>query len=99
MVSSCPVPSNEADYNVKAVPVVGSFTTQHLLLVISGVAASITLLISLFLVIKHLHRYTEPKQQRQVARIIFVPVVFSVLSAISIISYSVSCRIKFSMRH
>ena len=39
---------------------------------------------------KHLHRYTEPKQQRQVIRIIFFPVVYSVLSALSIVDYKVA---------
>lgn len=70
--------------------VVGPFTTQNLLFVIAIICAGITIAISFFLIMKHLHRYTEPNQQRQVIRIIFTPVVFSVFSALSILNYKVA---------
>lgn len=92
MVSSCPLPKDAAEYKVVPVPAIGPFTTQHLLLLISGSAALLTGFISYFNIIKHLHRYTEPKQQRQIIRILYFPVVFSVLSAVSIIDYDVCIR-------
>lgn len=88
--SSCPLPKNYEEYAVVPVKVVGPFTTQHLLLAIAGGAAVVTNIISFFLIMKHLHRYTESKQQRQIIRIIFFPPVYATLSAISIINYEVA---------
>jgi len=70
--------------------VVGPFTTQNLLFFIAIVAAGITTVTSFFLIMKHLHRYTASNQQRQIIRIIFTPVVFAVLSALSILNYKVA---------
>lgn len=88
--SSCPLPKNWEEYAVKPVKIAGPFTLQNLLFIFGIACAGITLFISIFLITKHLHRYTEPKQQRQVVRIIFTPVVFATLSALSILSYSVA---------
>lgn len=70
--------------------VLGPFTTQNVLFIFSIACAGITTVISLFLIMKHLHRYTEPRQQRQIIRIIFTPVVFSVLYALSVLNYKVA---------
>lgn len=88
--SGCPLPKNWEEFSVNPVKILGPFTLQHLLFLFSIACAGITTSISLFLITKHLHRYTEPKQQRQIVRIIFTPVVFAVLSALSILSYSVA---------
>lgn len=87
---ACPLPKDPETYVIQPVPIVGSFTAQHLLLMISTICAGLTIFISYFLIIKHLHRYPEPKQQRQIIRIIFTPVVYSALSALSIINYQVA---------
>lgn len=73
---------------------VGPFTTQQLLMIIAGGAAVITNIISFFLIMKHLHRYTESKQQRQIIRIIFFPPVYATLSAVSIVNYHVAQYMK-----
>lgn len=86
--SQCPLPDNWQEFSVSPVKVAGPFTLQHLLFLFSIACAGLTTIISLFLIMKHLHRYTNPKQQRQIVRIIFTPVVFATLSAISILSYS-----------
>lgn len=90
MVNHCPLPDNWEEFSVNPVKIAGPFTFQHLLFIFSIACAGLTTLISLFLITKHLHRYTVPKQQRQIIRIIFTPVVFAVLSALSILSYSVA---------
>ena len=84
---TCPLPSNEADLHIKAEPIVGSLTFQHLAAIIAAGCTGITLFLSLWLIIKHLHRYTFPSQQRQIIRIIFTPVIFAVFSLLSIIFY------------
>lgn len=88
--SGCPLPKNWEEFSVNPVKIVGPSTLQHLLFLFSIVCAGITTIISLYLITKHLHRYTEPKQQRQIVRITFTPVVFATLSALSILSYSVA---------
>lgn len=85
--AGCPLPSNWEEYGVNPVDIVGPFTLQQLLFIFSISCAGITTLISIFLIIKHLHRYTEPKQQRQIVRIVFFPVLFATLSALSILNY------------
>lgn len=87
---TCPLPSDSEGYYIIPVPILGPLTLQYLLLTISGGCAALTIFISYFLIIKHLHRYTEPKQQRQIIRIIFTPVVYAVISCLSIIDYSVT---------
>lgn len=90
----CPLPKNEADLLIKGQNITGPFTFQNILLLIALIGAGFTIAISLFLIIKHLHRYTVPKQQRQIIRIIFTPVVFSVLSAVSIVDYEAARYMK-----
>lgn len=90
--STCPLPKNWEEYAIQPVPVAGPLTLQHLLLIIAAAAAGITIFISYFLIFKHLHRYTEPKQQRQIIRIIFTPCVFSSLSAVTIVNYPIVAK-------
>lgn len=86
--STCPLPKDETSLLLKGEPVAGSLTFQHILLIVSIACTGIVAFISYFLVFKHLHRYTQPKQQRQIIRIVFTPLVFSVFSALSILNYS-----------
>lgn len=90
---TCPLPKDEASLLLAGDPVLGSLTFQHLILLISIGCAGATTVISLFLILKHLHRYREPKQQRQVIRIIFTPVVFAVLSVLCILDYNAAIYI------
>jgi hypothetical protein len=90
---TCPLPTDEKDLELVGKPIVGSLTFQHLILIISIACAGATALISLWLILKHLHRYTQPKQQRQVIRVIFTPPAFAVLSVWSILDYNASIYI------
>lgn len=85
--ATCPLPKDEADLKLVGEPIVGSLTFQHIILLISIGCAGASAVMSLWLILKHLHRYTQPMQQRQIIRIIFTPVVFAVLSALAILNY------------
>ena len=85
--ATCPLPKDEADLKLVGEPIVGSLTFQHIILLISIGCAGASAAMSLWLILKHLHRYTQPMQQRQIIRIIFTPVVFAVLSALAILDY------------
>lgn len=86
--STCPLPKDEASLLLVGEPVVGNLTFQHLILLISIACAGATALLTVWLVFKHLHRYTQPKQQRQIIRIIATPVVFAVISVLAILDYN-----------
>jgi hypothetical protein len=90
---TCPLPSNEKDLELVGKPIVGSLTFQHLLLIISIACAGTTVVLSLWLILKHLHRYTQPKQQRHIIRVIFLPPAFAALSVWSILDYKASMYI------
>jgi hypothetical protein len=49
---------------------------------------------ALFLIWKHLHRYTRPREQRQNVRIIAMPVFFCIISMLCIIFYTDSIYIR-----
>lgn len=91
--STATCPANPATANVTAEVVAGSLTFQQLILIISGAALAITLLISLFSIVRQLRYYARPKEQRQIIRIVFTPVLFSILSTICIASYPASLYI------
>ena len=81
---TCPAaPTSEAP-----VPIVGSLTSRHLITWIALGLTALTLAISLLNIFRHLFRYSCPAEQRHIVRILFTPVVFSVLSLLSIILYS-----------
>ena len=88
--TTCPLPKDEQSLNIVAEPIVGSLTFQQLALYISLGCTGVALILSLWLAFKHLRRWTEPMQQRQIIRIIFTPVVFSIFSALSLASYNAS---------
>lgn len=74
--------------------VVGQCTFQELMLIIGSVCTGITIVLSLFLTVKHLYRYTVPEEQRQIIRIVLAPVVFACVSLASIGSYSAAPYLK-----
>ena len=53
----------------------------------------ITLVIALSLLITHLRRYRAPKEQRQILRIIFSVVVYSVVAFFELYSYEIAIYI------
>jgi len=50
---------------------------------IAGGCASITVLISLVSILQHCRSYTNPRQQRQILRILYMPPIYSVISFLS----------------
>jgi hypothetical protein len=86
--STCPLPKDESSLLLVGEPIVGSLTFQHLILIISIACAGATAVLTLWLILKHLHRYTRPNEQRQIIRIIFTPVVFAALSVLAILNYN-----------
>jgi hypothetical protein len=81
---TCPAAKNAATAVNVGIPIVGSITFQHLLLYIcSGCLGlvGITCLLNIFM---HLSHYSAPKQQRQVIRIVFTPVVFCLFSVATV---------------
>ena len=80
-----PAPSSAATGDI----IVGSWTFRHLLVLIACICTAITVLLSTVLVISHLRRYKVPREQRQIIRILWTPVVFAVVAIISIGDYRV----------
>jgi hypothetical protein len=83
-----PIPNQHGD------PLFGGVTFRNLMLYITAPCLGITTCSALFLIWKHLHRYTKPEEQRQNVRIIFMPVVFGIISLLSILFYEDSIYFK-----
>jgi hypothetical protein len=72
---------------MKGDPIAGSLTFQHIIQIIGWVCFGVTTLLFLGLCIPHFRRYRAPNEQRQVFRIILLPVVYSITSVVSIHAY------------
>ncbi|KAF9636100.1 putative duf300-domain-containing protein [Lasiodiplodia theobromae] len=81
--TTCPAPISDAE----AKPLSIGITTQRLLTYISIPCAAISSIACLYLIFKHLHRYTRPAEQRQIVRLIFTPVIYSILAVLSLLFY------------
>jgi membrane-anchored protein YejM (alkaline phosphatase superfamily) len=57
---------------------------------ISLASTAVTTAVSLSLIILHLRRYRAPKEQRQIVRIVFSVVVYSVVAFFEIYQYSIA---------
>lgn len=86
--STCPPLPDSA--NVQAVPIAGSLTFQHIIQIIGWVCFAITTLLCILLCIPHFRRYRAPQEQRQIFRILILPVVYSITSVVSIHLYHAS---------
>lgn len=58
--------------------------------IVSLVGLVLTVIISLILVFMHLLRYSAPKEQRQIIRIAFTPVVMAIVAFVTFLSYDVA---------
>lgn len=56
----------------------------------AAAATVVTLIIALALIFQHLRRYRAPKEQRQIIRIIFSVIVYSVVAFFEIYKYSIA---------
>ena len=93
MTKSHPTCPDVGGYNDNGVPIAGSLSLQHIMLIAGGACTAVTLALSLSLLFKHLHRYTVPSEQRQIVRLIFTPVVFAVFNLLGIAFYHASIYI------
>ena len=73
--------------NEHSAPLSIGITFKSLITYITTAAFGLTTLSALFLIWKHLHRYTTPKEQRQNLRIIAMPVFFGSIALLSILFY------------
>src|SRR4051812_27734054 len=69
-------------------------TFKSLLTYIAIACICLTLISTVILASKHLKRYTVPKEQRQIVRIIFMPLFFSFISLLSVLFYEKSIYLK-----
>ncbi|OJD38123.1 uncharacterized protein BKCO1_500068 [Diplodia corticola] len=81
--TTCPAPISDVDGQ----PLDIGITTQWLLTYISIPCIAITTIACLYLIFKHLHRYSRPAEQRQIVRLIWTPVVYSVFSLLGLLFY------------
>ena len=86
---TCPVEGSTQG----GVPIAGSLTLQHIMLICRGACTALTLALSLSLILKHISRYSNPLEQRQIVRLVFTPVVFAVKNLLGIAFYSASIYI------
>jgi hypothetical protein len=59
-------------------------------MIVSAACTAITLCSTLALITMHLRRYSAPKEQRQIIRIVFAPFVFAIVSLAEIYDYSIA---------
>ncbi|KAI0145595.1 organic solute transporter Ostalpha-domain-containing protein [Xylariaceae sp. FL1272] len=85
--ATCPLPKDEIEGGPAESPIVGNVTFQNLLFYISLVFTGVAALSCLSIAITHLRCYVRPREQRQVLRILFYPVVLAVTSSFSILNY------------
>ena len=65
----------------------GSLTFHTLMVLISAPCLAVTILSTIFLCWRHLHHYTAPQEQRQILRIIWLPVGYSLFNFLALCFY------------
>ena len=85
---TCPATKNAATAVTVGLPIVGSTTFQHLMLYICSACLGIVGITCFLNIFMHLSHYSAPKQQRQIVRIVFTPVVFCLFSVGTVANYS-----------
>ena len=71
----------------------GGLTAHRLMIYISSASLALAIISWLLLTWKHLHNYTVPKEQRQIIRMVFLPVFLAVMALFSVIWYDDSIYI------
>ena len=66
----------------------GTLTLHQLMIDISAVCLVLTVISSMILSWRHLHRYTVPQEQRQILRIANLPVFYSLFNFLALCFYS-----------
>ena len=81
--SACPAPKGAEQYGVRG-------TAWKPMVFTSLVCLGVTTAISLSLIILHLRRYRAPKEQRQIVRIVFSVVVYSIVAFFELFRYEIA---------
>lgn len=68
-------------------PVAGSLTFHHLMIFVSAGCLGLTIVSSVLLSWKHLHRYTAPQEQRQILRIVNLPAAYAIFNFLALCFY------------
>lgn len=68
-------------------PLSSGITTQRTLEYISAAALCLTVILSIGLILRHLARYTVPREQRQIVRIVFFTTFFALMGFLSVTFY------------
>lgn len=87
---TCPVPNSVIEAPNAEQPIFGSISFQHFLFYISAGFTVVGCGLAILLAIRHLTCYVRPREQRQIVRIAFYPVVFALFSCFSVLSYPAS---------
>lgn len=85
--ATCPLPKNTIDGKNAEKPIIGNIKFQRLEFYIAAGFSVICATLMLYVAISHLCCYVRPREQRQIVRICFYPVVFAVCSLFSIYNY------------
>lgn len=68
-------------------PLVASLKFRDLMMFISAACLALTIVSSVYLSWRHLHRYTAPSEQRQILRIINLPVFYCLFNFLALCFY------------
>ncbi|KAK5127961.1 hypothetical protein LTR85_005078 [Meristemomyces frigidus] len=68
-------------------PLVGSLTFHQLMILISAACLGLTVISSVLLSWRHLHSYTAPQEQRQILRIVNIPVFYCLFNFLALCFY------------
>lgn len=85
---TCPAPKNAAELETVATPIVGSTTFQDLILYICAGCAGVAGILCVYNIVMNLAHYSRPREQRQVIRVLFTPVIFCLFSVFTQIHYN-----------
>ena len=66
----------------------GTLTLHQLMIDTPAVCLVVTIISSVFLSWRHLHRYTAPQEQRQILRVVNLPVFYSLFNFLALCFYS-----------
>lgn len=69
-------------------------TSQQTLEYISAAALGLTVILGVGLITTHLARYTVPREQRQIVRIIFFPIFFAIMAFLSVAFYDTAIYLR-----
>jgi hypothetical protein len=73
--------------NLVGEPLTGNFTFHHLMILIAAPCLGLTVLSTVWLSWRHLHRYTAPQEQRQILRIVNLPAAYAIFNFLALCFY------------